>query len=173
LERRALLGSLGKSAGSRRAMLGAPASLSAKYQCKECLTNDKDALHCWNMKRNKKYILGMVLGINAYAFGITALRYFFKDEEHSPHKFWLILLPILPLLYVVAAIIRGVTELDEMQRKIQIEAMAFSGLATGFTCFSYLFFRDTGAPEFHAQWAFYMMCAYYWIGLFCSWRRYK
>jgi len=113
----------------------------------------------------------MTVGMTGYMLGLFALNCFYK--EHSPHRFWLILLPILPLLYVVAAIIRGVTELDEMQRKIQIEAMAFSGLATGVTCFSYLFIRDMGAPVFHAEWAFYLMWAYYGIGLFFSWRRYK
>jgi hypothetical protein len=119
----------------------------------------------------KKHLLRMTVGMTGYMLGLFALNYFYK--EHSPHRLWLIVLPILPLLYVVAAIIRGVTELDEMQRRIQIEAMAFSGLATGFTCFSYLFIRDMGAPAFHAEWAFYMMWAYYWIGFFFSWRRYK
>jgi hypothetical protein len=113
----------------------------------------------------------MTIGMTGYMLGLFALNYFYNP--HSAQRYWLILLPILPLLYVVAAVIRGVTELDEMQRKIQIEAMAFAGLATGFTCFSYLFLRDSGAPEFHAQWAFYMMWAYYWIGFFFSWRRYK
>jgi hypothetical protein len=60
-----------------------------------------------------------------------------------------------------------------MKRKIVTEAMAFSGLATGFTCFSYLFVRDMGAHEFRPEWGFYLMWAYYFIGLFFSWRRYR
>ena len=75
-------------------------------------------------------------------------------------------------VYLVTSIIRCVADMDEMHRKIATEAMAFSGLATGFTCFSYLFLRDMGAPEFHAQWALYILWAYYWIGLYFSWRRY-
>ena len=51
--------------------------------------------------------------------------------------------------------------------------MAFSGIATGFTCFTYLFLRDMGAPEFRAEWAFYMMWAYYGVGAMLSNRRYK
>jgi hypothetical protein len=60
-----------------------------------------------------------------------------------------------------------------MKRKIYTEAMAFSGIATGFTCFIYLFLRDMGAPEFRAEWACYIMWGYYGIGAFFSWRRYK
>ena len=119
----------------------------------------------------KKYYLRMTLGFAGYTLGLFALNFFYRP--HSPHRYWLILLPVLPLIYVSAAIIRFISDTDEMWRKIFTEAMAFSGLATGFTCFSYLFLRDMDAPEFHSEWAFYMMFAYYGIGLIFSWRRYK
>jgi uncharacterized membrane protein HdeD (DUF308 family) len=124
---------------------------------------------------NKKYFWRMTVGFIGYALGLVALNSF--DTEHLPHRlphnYWLVLLPLLPMIYMVTAIVRGVSDMDEMWRKIQTEAMAFSGLATGFTCFTYLFLRDMGAPEFRAEWAFYIMWAYYWIGVFFSWRRYK
>ncbi len=123
------------------------------------------------MKWKSKYTLRMIVGFIGYALGLVALNSF--DTEHLPHNYWLVLLPMLPMLYMVTAIIRGISELDEMKRKIYTEAMAFSGLATGFTCFSYLFLRDMGAPEFRAEWAFYIMGVYYLIGAFFSWRRYK
>jgi hypothetical protein len=63
--------------------------------------------------------------------------------------------------------------MDEMKRKIVTEAMAFSGLATGYTCFSYIFIRQSGGPQIPLDYAFYVMWAYYFIGLFFSWRRYK
>jgi hypothetical protein len=119
----------------------------------------------------KKYFLRMTAGFIAYALGLFALNYF--DAGHLPHRYWLILLPVMPIMYLTTILIRVVSDMDEMKRKIVTEAMAFSGVATGFTCFSYLFLRDMGAPEFRAQWAFYIMWAYYWIGLFFSWRRYK
>ncbi|HZF00582.1 MAG TPA: hypothetical protein VE344_01675 [Methylomirabilota bacterium] len=121
----------------------------------------------------KKYYLRMSLGFIAYAFGIFALHYFFKGKEHSPYRYLLILLPILPLIYVSATIIRFISETDEMWRQIFTEAFAFSAIATGFTCVSYLFLQNIGAPEFRAYWAFDIMWGYYFIGLFFSWRRYK
>ena len=113
----------------------------------------------------------MIIGFIGYALGLKALNYF--DAEHLSHRYWLILLPVLPTIYLVTIIIRAVSDMDEMKRKIVTEAMAFTGLATGFTCFSYLFLRDMGAPEFRPEWAFYIMWVYYFIGLFFSWRRYK
>jgi hypothetical protein len=119
----------------------------------------------------KKYYLRMTLGFAAYVLGLFALNYFYVKQ--SPQRYWLILLPVLPLIYVSAAIIRFISEVDEMWRKIFTEAAAFSAIATGFTCFSYLFVRGMGAPEFHAEWAFYIMWAYYGIGASFSFRRYK
>jgi hypothetical protein len=113
----------------------------------------------------------MIVAFIGYVLGLVALNYL--DAEHLPHRYWLVLLPLLPLIYMAATIIRYVSELDEMVRKIVTEAMAFSGVATGFTCFTYLFLRDMGAPEFRPEWAFYITFIYYFIGLFFSWRRYK
>jgi hypothetical protein len=60
-----------------------------------------------------------------------------------------------------------------MWRKGVTEAFAFSAIATGFTCFGYRFVREAvGAPDFQAEWAFYLMWVYYGIGALRScWRR--
>jgi hypothetical protein len=123
------------------------------------------------MKNKSKYLSRMAVGFAGYALGLVALNHFYTEQ--LPHRYWLVLLPLLPLLYTATAIIRVVSDMDEMWRKVVTEAMAFSAIATGFTCFSYLFLRDMGAPEFQAEWAFYIMWAYYGIGTFFSWRRYK
>jgi hypothetical protein len=107
----------------------------------------------------------------AYVAGLCLANYFYAPQ--SPYKYWLILLPILPMIYCCFAIVRAVSEMDEMKRKIVAEAMAFAGLATGFTCASYIFVRQSGGPEIPLDYAFYIMWAYYFIGLFFSWRRYK
>jgi hypothetical protein len=123
----------------------------------------------WNIFR--KYLLRMVIAFTGYTLGLIALNRCYDPQ--SAYRFWLILLPVMPLIYMAATSIRAVSEYDEMKRKIVTEAMAFSGLATGFTSFSYLFVRDMGAWEFRPEWGFYLMWAYYFIGLFFSWRRYR
>ena len=117
-------------------------------------------------KHSKRLIFGMI----AYILGLDLLNHI--PLPPAPYKYLLVLLPIAPLIYICATVIRYIAEADEMWRKIYMEAWAFSGVATGFTCFSYLFVRDLGAPEFRAEWAFYLMWIYYGIGLFFSKRRY-
>jgi hypothetical protein len=115
---------------------------------------------------NKKYLLRMIVGPAAYALAVFAGRYFYKAEY--PHKTWLVLLPILPLIYIAATIMRHISEKDEMWRKVMTEAFAFSAIATAFTCSSYIFFRELGTPQFHAVWVIYIIVAYALIGLFFS-----
>ena len=112
----------------------------------------------------KRYFWRLTFGMIAYVLGLGLLNHFYDSQ--SPYKYWLILLPVLPLIFVCFVILHAVSEMDEMKRKIVTEAMAFAGLATAFTCFSYLFLRDMGTPEFRPEWAFYIMWIYYFIGLF-------
>ena len=119
----------------------------------------------------KKNVLRMVIAFAVYALGLIALNRCYSPT--APGRYWLILLPVLPLIYMAATIVRVAAELDEMKRKVVTEAMAFSGVATGFTCFSYLFLRDMGAPEFRGEWAFYLMWFFYAIGGFFSYWRYR
>jgi len=121
------------------------------------------------MKKLTRFIIEFVLGFIAYGLGLVALNLWFDPNS----SYWVVLLPAIPLLYIATAIIRYITKLDEMQRKIFIEAMAFSGLATGFTCFNYLFLRDMGAPEFKAEWTFFAMWSFFGIGMIWSSKRYQ
>jgi uncharacterized membrane protein YfcA len=125
----------------------------------------------WIKPHIKKFYWRMAVGMVAYVLGLVVLNHIYTPQQ--PYKYWLILLPALPMIYVSFATIRFIAESDELWRKIYMEAFAFSGIATGFTCSSYLFVRGMGAPEFHAEWAFYLMWAYFLIGLFFSWRRYR
>ena len=119
----------------------------------------------------KKYLLRMIVALAAYALAVFAGSYFYKAEY--PHKTWLVLLPVLPLIYIAAIIMRHISEKDEMWRKIITEAFAFSAIATSFTCASYMFLRnEMDAPEFRAEWVICIMAAYALIGMFFSGRKY-
>lgn len=121
------------------------------------------------LKIKTKYLLLMLLGFIGYALGLTALNLF--DDQHSEYRYFLILLPMVPMLYSITVSLRVVAELDEMQRRIVTESMAFAGLATALTCFGYLFIRDMGAPEFKSWWAFALTDVYYLLGLvWLKWR---
>ena len=121
----------------------------------------------------KKYFWGKTIGIIAYVFGMVAMYHFNWEHPDSPYRFWLVLLPALPIVYLTVIAHRHFTERDEMWRKIITESLAFSAVATAWTCVSYVFLRHMGAPEFRAEWALFILAAYYLIGNFFIRRRYK
>ena len=118
---------------------------------------------------NSKYWTQITVGSIAYASGMGIMYYFYGAHPHSPYRFWLVLLPVLPIIYLTVIVHRHLSEKDELWRKIITESLAFSAIATAFTCFGYRFVREAvGAPEFHAEWAFYLVWAYYGIGALVS-----
>ncbi|SKB08382.1 hypothetical protein SAMN02745166_04920 [Prosthecobacter debontii] len=123
------------------------------------------------MLSRTQYSLKMVLALLAYGGGLIVMNRLSSGGLSG--QYWLVALPVLPLIYMAKTILEALTSLDEMWRKILMEALAFSGIATGFTCFSYLFIRDMGGVEFRAEWAFYLMWFYYGIGSVISARRYQ
>ncbi len=119
-----------------------------------------------------KITLRMAFGLVGYGLAICIMNLFQSKGLAQPLNYTLLLLPIPPLIYCVANVIRSAALLDEMWRKLLTEAMAFSGLATGFTCFSYVFVRNIGMPPFQPEWAFYLMWFYYGIGALWLGRKY-
>jgi hypothetical protein len=126
------------------------------------------------MKFKSKYTSRKAVGGIVYACGLWALIYFSYKYPHSPYRYGLVLLPVLPMIYLTVVYHRHLSEeKDEMWRKIITESMAFSANATAWTCCSFFFLPVVGVPVFQAQWVFFILVAYYLIGFFFSWRRYK
>ena len=119
----------------------------------------------------RKYSQRLIFGMLVYMLGLALVNRL--PTPSGAYRYLLVLVPILPLLYVCFTIVRYVADSDEMWRKIYMEAMAFSGIATGFTCISYIFLHDLGAPKLPLEYGFYLMWIYYGIGLFFSRRRYS
>ena len=125
------------------------------------------------MNCKSTYTLQKTVGFVAYVLGLWAWKYFSWQNAHSPYRFWLVLLPVLPIVHLTLIFNRQLSEKDEMWRKIITESLAFSAIATAWTCLSYLFVREIGGPEFHAEWAWYLAVAYYLVGNFFIRRRYR
>jgi len=94
-----------------------------------------------------------------------------KHPGHFPAPHWLGLVPVLPMMFFVVALVRAVRKMDELQRRIYFESVSISFVAT--LALSLVFagldsagiyrasYNDLGTPMM-ALWA----CAY----IFSSWR---
>lgn len=93
----------------------------------------------------------------------------------SPSSAWwripLALTPIIPAIFAMIAYMRFVGRVDELQRRIQFEGLAFGFGSAGILTFTYGFLENVGFP--HISWliVFPLMIALWGIGVaLASWR---
>jgi hypothetical protein len=60
---------------------------------------------------------------------------------------------VIPAVLILASVVRAVALMDELQRKIQLEAVILSFCGTAILTFSYGFLENVGFP--HLNWTCY------------------
>lgn len=61
---------------------------------------------------------------------------------------WVVaLLPVAPMVLIAIAVLRQLKRIDELQRKIQFEALAMAFAGTALITFSYGFLENVGFPK--------------------------
>ena len=95
----------------------------------------------------------------------------------SPGSAWwripLALSPVVPIIFALFAYMRFVSHVDELQRRIQFEALAFGFGISGILTFSYGFLEDVGFPHLSWTFVFPLMIAFWGIGVVIASRRYR
>jgi len=74
------------------------------------------------------------------------------------------LIPVIPTIFVVIAVMRALRDSDELQERIQLQAVTFSAIVTGLITFSYGFLENIGFPHFPSLFIFPLMIALWGIG---------
>ncbi|MFW1811194.1 hypothetical protein ACG9HX_07605 [Acinetobacter ursingii] len=92
-------------------------------------------------------VLELVLAITFYVVILIISLKALTHIENQSLKVLVSLLPVLPVILVIWIIIRQFIRFDELQRKIQLQALAISFLGTAFLTFSYGFLENIGFPK--------------------------
>jgi hypothetical protein len=90
-----------------------------------------------------------------------------------PWQVLIALAPVVPTLFALAAFLRFLGKMDELQRRIQAEAFAISLGIVGFLTFAYGFLEDVGLPHLSYIWILPALIAFWGIGLAVAVRRYR
>ena len=122
----------------------------------------------------KQYIREFLSAMAAY---VVVLIISVTLINTSPASAWwripLALLPVIPAIFAMLAYIRFVGRMDELQRRIQFEGIAFGFGGAGFLTFSYGFLEIVGFPRISMIWVFPLMIVLWGIGLAIASRRYQ
>jgi hypothetical protein len=95
------------------------------------------------------------------------------DKVDQPVKTVVALVPLIPAGFALMAYLRFVSRMDELGRRIQLEALAFGFGAAGMLTFAYGFLENAGFPQLSYTWVFPLMIALWGVGGAIASRRYR
>jgi len=115
---------------------------------------------------------GLAAGLSAAVAAVLFVRF----KLPVPLRIVIALLPILPSLGYVACVVRMFRQVDELQRRIQLEALGFAFPATAIVVMAADLLEQAGIlPNPHLGWAglVVIMCLLWMAGWIRACRRYR
>lgn len=96
--------------------------------------------------------------------------------QRMPNSAWRIpvsLLPMIPVVFALMAILQFYEKMDELQKQIHLSAFAFASLTTGMLTFSYGLLENVGFPHLPFIWILPLMILLWGIGAGVAAKRYQ
>src|SRR5712692_3227057 len=81
-------------------------------------------------------------------------------------KYYVAAIPVLPAALVVWLFVRALSRLDEVQKRVQVQALGFSLAATAILTFGYGFFEGAGWPALNGTFILPLMALLWGVGMF-------
>ena len=122
----------------------------------------------------RRYFFELTAALVLYAVLLISTNLIGRHfEPGGIARYTLALLPMLGCLAALWAIMRAVRRMDELQRRIQFEALAFAFAMTALVTFGYGFLEGVGLPHFPIFAVWPLMAVSWILGLIVTQRRYR
>jgi hypothetical protein len=119
----------------------------------------------------KRFLKGFGISMAGYTAMVPVSIWLLKGHEHSPLRYFFAVLPVIPAAFAMWATIGFVRSLDEFQRRLHVEGMAFSFLGTCLISLTWGFLQNAGLPHADVIWVTPLLVLLWAIGLkVASWR---
>lgn len=126
------------------------------------------------MHRRKRFAYEFTAALGMYlALLVASIWAQATWEPSSAFRILLALLPMAGCAAVLWAVMRAVQQMDELERRIQFEALAFAFVGTAFLTFGWGLAENVGAPKLPAFGVWPIMGALWCVGTIASSRRYR
>ncbi len=96
-----------------------------------------------------------------------------KDYPFTPARVLVALTPVIPVAFMVYFFIRYLSNIDELQQRIQLLSIGFAAGTTGLLTFSYGFLENVGFPRISLLWVFPILILLWGLGQAFISRRYQ
>jgi hypothetical protein len=109
------------------------------------------------MSKSVVYVVQvLVLMVIVYPALLLLTRLLVPAGQHTPITYVIAVLPALPVIGVALALVRWLRQSDELERRIQLEALAFSAVVTMLGVGTYVILTDLPA------WIMMISLAFFW-----------
>ena len=96
----------------------------------------------------KQYMRELIGSIIAYSILLVGSIWLVNTYlMESPWRFVVVVIPMIPIIFTIRAIVNFLTNTDEMEREIQLKSLAISLAGTAFVTFTYGFLEGVGLPK--------------------------
>ena len=104
-------------------------------------------LRCAWMSGDRQYRNELLLAILAYAAVLVPTIIIVDANEDAAWRYPVALLPMIPLGFALVVWVRFFRRMDELQQRLEVEALAFAFGGTALITFAYGFLQDAGFPD--------------------------
>jgi len=126
------------------------------------LTSAPSAQSTWVTYRTQiEFGLGMLAYLMVLVGSVTVLE---ANPGDAGWRYVVALLPIVPAAVTVWITVRALGRLDEIQKRIQVQAFGFTIVSTALITFAYGFLEGVGLPHLNWTFALPMIAALWGIG---------
>jgi len=123
------------------------------------------------IKQRAKLIRPLLVPLILYLSLLVVAVSYAPKLENSFWGYVVALLPLIPGLFLTFGIVRVTTQIDEMERRIILEAAAFSFIFTLLLLLSFALLGLVGVPQPSNTWIVFIMCMLLIVGkLWGNWR---
>lgn len=124
-------------------------------------------------RAGKTYTIELIASMVAYTVILMGSIWALERTEARILQVVLAVLPVVPLLFGLRAFLRFLSRMDELQQRIQLQAIGFAAGATGMITITIGFLGNAGLPQPSWIWVFPMIIAFWGIGTAIASRRYQ
>ena len=122
---------------------------------------------------SKTYVREFVSAMAAYVVVLLGVVWLLPRLGESPWRYPLAVLPAVPVAFGVAAFIRFLAQLDELQQRIQLSGLAFATGTIGLLSFTYGLLENAGLPALSWIWIFPAIVMLWGLGSAVASRKYQ
>ena len=124
-------------------------------------------------KASKQYAVEFGSAMLGYSVAVVVSISLIRQFPNSDWRYILALLPVLPAMLAMWAFVRALGRMDELQRRIQFDAIVFAAGATGMLTFGYGWLENVGLPHLPLLWVLPMMVALWGVSVAVNSRKYR